>query len=82
MIRSNAISPRAEKLVVSDGKFQLEIDPASQGLGEKFEASFESSVAHVQAELKRHHIPVLPIDTINPVSDQLREKLGGQRILQ
>ena len=73
---------RAEKLVVSDGKFQLEIDPASQGLGEKFEASFESSVAHVQAELKRHHIPVLPIDTINPVSDQLREKLGGQRILQ
>ena len=31
---------RANKLVVSDGKFQLEIDPARQGLGEKFEASF------------------------------------------
>ncbi|CAA0078299.1 putative protein [Halioglobus japonicus] len=71
----------AEKLVVSDGKFQLEIDPQRQGLGKKFEASFESSVAHVQGELKRHDIPVIPIDTVTPVSDQLREKLGGQRVL-
>lgn len=73
---------QAEKLVVSDGKFQLEIDPASQGLGEKFEASFESSIAHVQAELKRHQIPVIPVDTVTPVADQLREKLGGERVLQ
>ena len=73
---------QAEKLVVSDGKFQLEIDPASQGLGEKFEASFESAVAHVQTELKRHQIPVIPVDTVMPVADQLREKLGGERVLQ
>ena len=72
----------ASKLVVSDGRFQLEIDPARQGLGEKFEASFKSSVAHVQGDLKRHHIPVLPVDTVSPVADQLREKLGGQRVLQ
>jgi uncharacterized protein (DUF58 family) len=71
----------AEKLVVSDGKFQLEIDPEHHGLGQKFEASFESSVAHVQGELKRHDIPVIPIDTVTPVTDQLREKLGGQRVL-
>ena len=70
------------RLVVSDGRFQLEIDPARQGLGEKFEASFKSSVAHVQGELKRHQIPVLPVDTATPVTDQLREKLGGQRVLQ
>lgn len=69
----------ADKLVVSDGRYQLEIDPGRQGLGQKFEASFASSVAHVQAELKRHDIPVIPIDTVAPVSDQLREQLGGQR---
>jgi len=67
---------------VSDGKFQLEIDPVMHGLGKKFEASFKSSVAHVQGELKRHNIPVLPINTVAPVADQLREKLGGQRVLQ
>ena len=73
---------KANNLVVSDGRFQLEIDPGHQSLGEKFEASFESSVAHVQEELKRHHIPVLPVDTLTPATDQLREKLGGQRILK
>jgi uncharacterized protein (DUF58 family) len=72
---------RAEKLVVSDGRYQLQIEPDHQSLGEKFEASFESSMAHVQGELKRHGIPVLPVDTITPASDQLREKLGGQRVL-
>jgi len=73
---------RASSLVVSDGQYQLEIDPARQGLGDKFEASFEHSIAHVQGELKRHHIPVLPVHTATPSSDQLREKLGGQKVLQ
>ena len=72
---------RASNLVVSDGRYQLQIDPNEQGLGEKFEASFESSMAHVQGELKRHRIPVLPVETSTPVSDQLREKLGGERVL-
>ncbi len=72
----------ASQLVVSDGQYQLEIDPRRKGLGEKFEASFNSSVGHVQRELKRHHIPVLPVDTATPATDQLREKLGGQKVLQ
>jgi uncharacterized protein (DUF58 family) len=71
-----------QSLVVSDGHYQLEIDPSRHDLGEKFEASFQSSVARVQAELKRHHIPILPIDTVTAVSAQLREKLGGQRPVQ
>jgi uncharacterized protein (DUF58 family) len=69
----------ADTLVVSDGRFQLELDPRHQALGEKFEADFESSFSHVQTELKRHGIPVLPIETISPVTDQLREQLGGKR---
>jgi len=72
----------ASKLVVSDGKYQLEIDPTHGDLGEKFEASFASTVARVQGELRRHDIPVLPVDTTTAVTNQLREKLGGQRILQ
>jgi uncharacterized protein (DUF58 family) len=72
---------RADNLVVSDGRYQLQVEPSRQGLGEKFEASFESSMAHVQGDLKRHGIPVLPVETATAVSDQLREKLGGQRVL-
>jgi uncharacterized protein (DUF58 family) len=72
----------ASNLVVSDGRFQLEIDPGQQDLGQKFEASFESSMDHVQSELRRHRVPVLPVETATPVADQLREKLGGKRAPQ
>ncbi|MEH6589130.1 MAG: DUF58 domain-containing protein [Halioglobus sp.] len=72
----------AQSLVVSDGHYQLEIDPARHDLGEKFEASFNSSVARVRNELKRHRIPVLPISTATPVTEQLHEQLGGHRPLQ
>jgi len=70
---------QASNLVVSDGTFQLQIDPKNNQLGERFEASFNSSLSHVQKELQRHQIPVIPIDTLSPVTQQLREKLGGQR---
>jgi uncharacterized protein (DUF58 family) len=73
---------QADKLVVSDGFYQLEIDPAHQDLGERFEDSFKSSVAHVRDELLRHDIPVVPVHTAAPAEQQLREQLGGQRVLQ
>ena len=69
----------ASNLVVSDGQYQLEIEPQRQGLGEKFEASFKSSFSRVRADLNRHNIPIIPIDTVAAVTDQLREKLGGER---
>ncbi len=73
---------RADKLVVSDGFYQLEVDPTHQDLGGRFEASFKSSLAHVRSELLRHDIPVVPVHTARPAEKQLREKLGGQRILR
>ena len=72
----------AHSLVISDGRYQLEIDPSQHDVGDKFEASFKSSVAQVRGHLRLHNIPVLPVDTITPVTDQLREKLGGQRVLE
>ncbi len=72
----------AHSLIVSDGQYQLEVDPDRAELGRKFVDSFESSIAHVQSELRRHDIPVLPVDTASPAVDQLRENLGGQRVLQ
>ena len=72
----------ARSLVVSDGRYQLEIDPDRAELGRKFVDSFETSISHVQGELRRHDVPVLPVDTATPPVDQLREKLGGQRVLR
>lgn len=72
----------AKKLVVSDGRHQLELDPHTQDLGKKFEASYNSSIARVQAELHRIEIPLLPINTVEPAAGQLKTLLNGKKISQ
>ncbi len=69
----------ASSLVVSDGRYQLELEPERSSLGQKFEARFDDEVAGLQAELRRHDIPVLPIQTDQPVTGQIRRQLGGGR---
>ena len=71
----------ADKLVVSDGHYQLELDPGHNDLGARYEASFESSFARVRSDLIRHQIPVIPVSTAVPAAQQLREQLGGQRVI-
>ena len=67
---------QAANLVVSDGQYQLQLDPKKQDLGERFEASFSSSVASLQRELRKHGMPVLTVNTVEPVFQQLRAQLG------
>jgi len=66
----------ASNLVVSDGQFQLQLDPHKAELGERFEASFHSGVQDLQSELRKHGMPVLTINTVDPVFEQLRQQLG------
>ncbi|MEP4486055.1 MAG: DUF58 domain-containing protein [Halioglobus sp.] len=69
----------ARQLVVSDGRYQLEIDPDRHGLGDRFEERFKGSLSKVRADLKKYDIPVLPVQTVGDVTHQLREQLGGRR---
>ena len=69
------ISP-ATDLVVSDGRYQLQLDPHKEDLGLRFEAHFQSSLSQLQQELRKHGMPVLPINTVDPVFEQLRAQLG------
>lgn len=73
---------RAEKLVVSDGLYQLEINPADNALGERYEQRVQSSFARVRGDLMRYGIPIVPVHTGRATAQQLREQLGGQRILR
>ena len=73
---------RAHNLIIRDGRYQLEIDPTEHNIGDRFEEKFNSSVAHVQNDLRRHNIPILSVNTVEPVTDQLRNQLGGQQVLQ
>ncbi len=73
---------RAEKLVVSDGLYQLEINPGEKALGERYEQQVLSNFSRVRADLLRHGIPIIPVHTARPTARQLREQLGGQRVLR
>jgi uncharacterized protein (DUF58 family) len=66
----------ASNLVVSDGHYQLQLDPDTGSLADRFQRSFNTSVEGLQQELRKHGMPVLPVDTISPVFQQLRRHLG------
>jgi len=69
----------ADQLVVSDGKYQLEIDTRDQSLSDKFQTGFHNTIDSLQKEFRKYDIPVLPISTEIPVFDQLRKQLGGAK---
>lgn len=68
--------PEKDSLVVSDGSMQIEVDGRKKSLKEKFTAEFAASFESVQDELKKYSVPVIPIDTVAPVEEQLRHALG------
>ncbi|MCX2979717.1 DUF58 domain-containing protein [Halieaceae bacterium IMCC14734] len=66
----------ASDLVVSDGRYQLQLEPHKKSLGERFEATFQNRVENLQLELRRHGMPVIPLNTVTSVFSQLRQHLG------
>lgn len=70
---------RAKGLVVSDGQYQLQIDPETDDLAERYREHFTDSLAGIRTELRKNDIPFLPILTNSEVFVQLRQLLGGQR---
>jgi len=68
--------PDAGDLVVSDGAMQIQLDLRKPRLKSDFERGFRSSVEYLQGELQKHAVPVIPVDTVSPVDEQLREAIG------
>ena len=75
--------PDSSQLVLSDGDMQIQVDAARAGLSDQYTEYFTSRVEYLQAELSKHGIPVIPINTNETVPDQLRktigERMGAQR---
>ena len=68
--------PDASQLVLSDGDLQIQVNAAQAGLGPQYTEHFESGVEHLQSELRKHGIPVLPMNTTEPVLNQVRRAIG------
>jgi uncharacterized protein (DUF58 family) len=68
--------PDTSQLVLSDGDLQIQVDAAQAGLGLQYTEHFESGVEHLQSELRKHGIPVVPMNTTETVLDQIRQAIG------
>ena len=70
---------RANKLVVSDGKHQLEIKATNSPAQERFKADYEQRLDSLTDSLKRHTVPVLALSTDTDITRQIQRLLGGGR---
>ena len=66
--------PADRSFVVSDGERQIEVDGGA--LAEQYRSAFQGEVERIAAELRRHDIPVLSLDTADEVAPQVRAALG------
>ena len=68
--------PTAGRLRFTDGTGQLEADTSDRRLRRDFKNIFEKKMERLQSASQRFSMPVLPLDTIKPVPDQLRDAFG------
>ena len=68
--------PAAGRLRFTDGSGQLEADTSDKTLRSGFQSDFEQKVDRISHAARQFSIPVLSLDTVNPVPDQIRDALG------
>lgn len=68
--------PKAGKLAVSDGQYQLEVNTDDTSLRLQFEQMFQDRLLQGQDFLSQRDIAMLPINTVTPVAQQLSLLLG------
>jgi len=68
--------PAAGRLRFSDGDGQLDADTSDKKLRTAFQNEFEQRLEQMQSASRRFSMPLLPLDTCSPVSEQMRHALG------
>ena len=63
-------------IIVSQGDLQLEVDTADSRLRRKFSDQFETRLQTARDLMLKQGIPVLPVDTVGPIREQLASLLG------
>ena len=65
------------KLIAGDGEKQIVMDGENKMLREKFREGFEQDYSKFETQMKKHRIPLMLIDTITDIDEQLKEILKG-----
>ena len=65
------------KVIVGDGEKQIVMDGENKRLRQNFREGFEQDYANFETEMKKHRIPLMLIDTVTAVDEQLKEIFKG-----
>ena len=68
--------PAVGRLRFADGEGQLEADTSNRKLRTAFQNEFEQRLEWMRSASRRFSIPLLPLHTSSPVSEQIRAVLG------
>jgi uncharacterized protein (DUF58 family) len=71
--------PDIDRVVVSDGRQQVEISGNKDNLRERYQQQYDNNLGLIRTEFKKYKVPLIPIDTVTPVQRQLITALGGDR---
>ena len=69
----------AAKVIAGDGEKQIVMDGESKRLREKFQEGFDHDYTNFETQMKKHRIPLMKIDTIAAVDEQLKEVFKGTK---
>lgn len=69
--------PEMSQMVVSDGLQQIQFSSEDKTTQKKYQIEIEKQLKAYSDTTKRLRIPLLSIDTLSPVDQQLRKALGG-----
>ena len=75
----DAALPNAGRLVMAEGDLQLEVDTSERELRERYQGEFQQRLARIHELSRQRQIPVLPLNTAEPVETQLRTLLGARQ---
>ena len=69
--------PEMSQMVVSDGKWQIQFSSQDKSTQEKYQQEITKQLKTYADTAKKYRIPLLSIDTLTAVDQQVRKALGG-----
>lgn len=67
----------AMKFVAGDNETQISVDGKNEKLRKQFVEGFDTDLDEFKLQMKKHGVPVLSINTVDPVDEQLKEAFGS-----
>lgn len=70
--------PQMPQMIVSDGRQQIQFSSDNKKIQQNYQAEITRQLESYVKAAKKYRIPLIEIDTIEPVERQLRKALGNQ----